>query len=32
MELDGSQHVIDAPYDARRDAYLRQHGYRVLRF
>ncbi|MBN9086850.1 MAG: DUF559 domain-containing protein [Reyranella sp.] len=32
VELDGSQHVIDAPYDARRDAYLRQHGYRVLRF
>jgi very-short-patch-repair endonuclease len=32
IELDGGQHVIDAPYDANRDAYLKAHGYRVLRF
>ena len=32
VELDGSQHVADAPYDANRDNYLRAHGYRVLRF
>ena len=32
VELDGSQHVTDAPYDANCDAYLRAHGYRVLRF
>ena len=32
VELDGSQHVRDAPYDANRDAFLRANGYRVLRF
>ena len=32
VELDGSQHVIDAPYDANRDAFLRSTGFRVLRF
>jgi len=32
VELDGSHHVTDTPYDANRDAYLRAHGYRVLRF
>lgn len=32
VELDGAQHVADARYDANRDAYLKQHGYRVLRF
>ena len=30
IELDGSQHVENA-YDARRDAYLRAQGFRVLR-
>ena len=32
VELDGSQHVTDAPYDANRDAFLRSTGFRVLRF
>ena len=32
VELDGSQHAGQAPYDARRDAFLRSHGFRVLRF
>jgi len=32
VELDGSQHVVDAPYDANRDAFLRSNGFRVLRF
>ena len=32
IELDGSQHVVDAPYDANRDASLRSAGFRVLRF
>ena len=32
VELDGSQHVAQAPYDARRDAFLRSCGFRVLRF
>jgi very-short-patch-repair endonuclease len=27
-----SQHVVDAPYDANRDSFLRSAGYRVLRF
>ena len=27
-----SQHVAEAPYDANRDAFLRSHGFRVLRF
>jgi len=32
VELDGSQHVDQMAYDARRDAFLRFYGYRVLRF
>ncbi|MCX7361427.1 MAG: DUF559 domain-containing protein [Alphaproteobacteria bacterium] len=32
IELDGSQHLDQAPYDARRDAFLRSRGFRVLRF
>jgi very-short-patch-repair endonuclease len=32
IELDGSQHVVHAPYDANRDAFLRSNGFRVLRF
>jgi adenine-specific DNA-methyltransferase len=32
VELDGSQHVVQAPYDANRDAFLRSNGFRVLRF
>lgn len=32
VELDGSQHGMDAPYDANRDAFLRSNGFRVLRF
>ncbi len=32
VELDGAQHLEEAPYDARRDAYLRARGFRILRF
>jgi adenine-specific DNA-methyltransferase len=32
VELDGSQHVDQELYDARRDAFLRAKGFRVLRF
>ena len=32
VELDGSQHVEQAAYDARRDDFMRSHGFRVLRF
>ena len=32
IELDGSQHVVQMPYDANRDAFLRSKGFRVLRF
>jgi very-short-patch-repair endonuclease len=32
VELDGSQHVARASYDATRDAFLRSRGFRVLRF
>ncbi len=32
VELDGSQHVEQADYDMRRDAFLRSRGFRVLRF
>ena len=32
IELDGSQHVAQAPYDANRDSFLRSNGFRVLRF
>ncbi len=32
IELDGSQHVMQAAYDEARDRFLRERGYRVLRF
>src|SRR5262245_61602220 len=32
VELDGSQHLAQAPYDAQREAYLKSNGFRVLRF
>lgn len=32
IELDGTQHLAQAPYDATRDAFLRSQGFRVLRF
>ena len=32
IELDGSQHAENATYDAKRDAFLRANGFRVLRF
>ena len=32
VELDGSQHLKQMGYDARRTACLEAHGYRVLRF
>ena len=32
VELDGGQHAAAKAYDARRDAWLRQQGFRVLRF
>jgi very-short-patch-repair endonuclease len=32
VELDGSQHLAQVPYDANRDAFLRSAGFRVLRF
>lgn len=32
IELDGSQHLDQAEYDAQRTAYLEERGYRVLRF
>ena len=32
VELDGSQHQQQEAYDHARDAWLRQQGYRVLRF
>ena len=32
IELDGSQHLGHAEYDARRAAQLKKRGYRVLRF
>jgi very-short-patch-repair endonuclease len=31
-KLDGGQHALAAPYDARRTRYIEQRGYRVLRF
>ncbi len=31
IELDGSQHAQTAGYDAKRDAFLKQEGFRVLR-
>ena len=32
VELDGSQHAETTDYDARRDHFIRSHGFRVLRF
>jgi len=32
IEIDGSQHVEAAAYDARRDAFLKREGFKVLRF
>lgn len=32
IELDGAQHAENAAYDLQRDAWLRQQGFRVLRF
>ena len=32
IEVDGSQHLEQASYDARRDAWLAAQGFRVLRF
>ena len=32
IELDGSQHVEQAAYDAQRDHFMRSYGFRVLRF
>lgn len=32
IELDGSQHVGRQNYDNNRDAYMRAHGFAVLRF
>ena len=32
IELDGSQHLAQKDYDARRDTFLRARGFEVLRF
>ena len=32
IELDGSQHLAQATYDERRDVFLKENGFRVLRF
>jgi very-short-patch-repair endonuclease len=32
IELDGSQHLESAEYDAQRTAFLSRQGYRVIRF
>ena len=32
VEVDGSQHAQQQGYDARRDAFFRQHGFDVMRF
>ena len=32
VEIDGSQHVDQAVYDAKRDVYFRRHGFEVMRF
>jgi adenine-specific DNA-methyltransferase len=32
IELDGSQHLDATSYDSRRDDFLRERGFRVLRF
>ena len=31
-EVDGGQHAVQTEYDHQRDTYLRDQGYRVLRF
>src|SRR5665213_329510 len=31
LELDGGQHTQERAYDARRDAWLKEHGFRVAR-
>ena len=32
IELDGSQHADQVPYDQRRDAYFRSQGFEMIRF
>ena len=32
IELDGGQHALAADYDSKRTAFLKDHGYRVIRF
>jgi very-short-patch-repair endonuclease len=32
LELDGGQHTLQTAYDARRTAWLEEHGFRVVRF
>ena len=32
VEVDGGQHTVQTDYDHQRDAWLRERGYRVLRF
>lgn len=32
VEVDGSQHATQENYDAKRDAFLKEQGFRVLRF
>ncbi len=32
LEVDGDSHATQAAYDARRTAFLEEHGYRVVRF
>jgi very-short-patch-repair endonuclease len=32
IEIDGGQHAEQVDYDRRRDAWLRSHGFNVLRF
>ena len=32
VELDGSQHQAQKGYDAKREAFFREHGFEVLRF
>src|SRR5687768_6084269 len=32
IELDGGQHALQKNYDAKRDAFLRTQGFKVLRF
>jgi very-short-patch-repair endonuclease len=32
VELDGTQHAAQPPYDEQRDEFLKSNGFRVLRF